>query len=209
MLVRRVDHQLHTLPPWASRAPTSALARTLRDRPWQQPTIAMRSATALVVVLLAAAHGYQEVHEIDTHTFDLKVREGVWLLMWYAPWCGHCKKMQPIFEEVAEYYHRRDDQVRVGRIDGTAHTGLASNAGVKGYPTLLLLRDGETIDEYKGPRTFEAITAFVDGTSNEPPSSTKVEKSSVPIIIFNNKKAGLGLGNNESISRRRGWWSRS
>jgi len=132
----------------------------------------MRSATALVVVLLAAAHGYQEVHEIDTHTFDLKVREGVWLLMWYAPWCGHCKKMQPIFEEVAEYYHRRDDQVRVGRIDGTAHTGLASNAGVKGYPTLLLLRDGETIDEYKGPRTFEAITAFVDGTSNEPPSST-------------------------------------
>lgn len=86
-----------------------------------------------------------------------------------APWCGHCKKMAPVYEKVAEHYHRAPNpRVHVGKIDGTAHPGLAAPFDLKGYPTVLLLRDGEMISEFNGPRTLDGIKAFVDGAINEP-----------------------------------------
>ena len=132
------------------------------------------ATTPLLILLLAtvgSVRAYQEAHEIDVNAWNSKVREGVWLIKWYAPWCAHCKKMTPIIEEVAEYYHRRDDKVKIGRVDATAHPGLATPFSIKGYPTLSLLRDGQLLAVYNGPRTFEAITAFVDETANAPPGS--------------------------------------
>lgn len=125
---------------------------------------------ALLFWCACSVAAYQEAHEIESKNFD-KVKDGVWLLKFYAPWCGHCKQMAPTYERVAEHYHRRgDDKVRVGRLDGTAHPNLAAPFNVKGYPTLVLLRDGHKIEEFKGERTFEAITAFVENESNAPPA---------------------------------------
>ena len=140
---------------------------------------------ALSLLLLASCgqlgHGFQEAHEISTRNFD-KVKQGMWLLKFYAPWCGHCKKMAPVFEEVAEHFHRQDgSHVSVGRIDGTAHPGLTEPFNVKGYPTLLLLRDGDVLAEFKGPRTFKAITEFVESASSgELPHAPSAPRSPTP-----------------------------
>ena len=77
--------------------------------------------------------------------------------------------MAPVYEKVAEHYHRAPNpRVRVGKIDGTAHPGLAAPFDLKGYPTVLLLRDGEMIAEFNGQRTLEGIKAFVDGAIDGP-----------------------------------------
>jgi len=117
----------------------------------------------LLMLLLSIHHAsaYQEAYELDVLTYT-KVGQGVWLLKFYAPWCGHCKKMAPVFEKVAEHYHRAGEHVRVGKIDGTAHPRLAEPFEIKGYPTLVLLRDGVKVAEFDGPRTFDALTSFVE-----------------------------------------------
>ena len=78
--------------------------------------------------------------------------------------CGHCKKLAPVYEKVAEHFHRADPQkAYIGRVDATAHPGLANPFDIKGYPTLVLLRGGQRVAEYSGERTFNGLVSFVDG----------------------------------------------
>jgi thioredoxin domain-containing protein 10 len=55
----------------------------------------------------------------------------------YAPWCGHCKKLEPIFKHVDQSL-AMDRDVRVGRIDCTRFPSMAQEFNIKGYPTLIL-----------------------------------------------------------------------
>lgn len=67
-----------------------------------------------------------------------------------------------------EHFHRQTPQtVRVGKVDATANPGIAAPFDIKGYPTLLLLRDGMLVAEHKGARTFEALVAFVEDSLSD------------------------------------------
>ena len=160
---------------------------------------------ALVLLLGHSAHAYQEAHELNVRNWDAKVREGTWLIKFYAPWCGHCKKMAPVFEEVAEHFHRRGDGVRVGRLDAQAHPGLLTPFDVKGYPTLLLLRDGVQVAEFKGARTFEAISAFVESASRAPAPSAPA--GARPHAATRGASGRGALAWREALRRRLAWWS--
>lgn len=54
----------------------------------------------------------------------------------YAPWCGHCKKLEPIWRHVAQALHHSD--IRVGKIDCTRYKRVVSEFGLSGYPTIML-----------------------------------------------------------------------
>jgi thioredoxin domain-containing protein 10 len=58
------------------------------------------------------------------------------LPQFYAPWCGHCKKLEPIFNHVAQALH--DSPVRVGKVDCTRFPTVATEFKVNGYPTIIL-----------------------------------------------------------------------
>ena len=64
---------------------------------------------------------------------------GRWFVKVYTPWCGHCKKLAPIWEDIAETL---DQEVKVGEIDATQQTRLAERFNIQGYPTLLLIENG-------------------------------------------------------------------
>lgn len=53
----------------------------------------------------------------------------------YAPWCGHCKKLEPIWNQVAHALY--DTEIRVGRVDCTRFTAVASEFMIKGFPTIM------------------------------------------------------------------------
>lgn len=59
-----------------------------------------------------------------------------------APWCGHCQRLAPAFAQAAAALRDESSPVRLGKVDATAQTALASEFGITSYPTLKLFRDG-------------------------------------------------------------------
>ncbi|TNN44388.1 Protein disulfide-isomerase TMX3 [Liparis tanakae] len=79
----------------------------------------------------------------------------------YAPWCGYCKKLEPVWHDVGVELKTSGSPVRVGKMDATAYSGMSSEFGVRGYPTIKLLK-GDLAYNYKGPRTKDDIVEFAN-----------------------------------------------
>uniref|UniRef100_A0A674AE77 protein disulfide-isomerase n=1 Tax=Salmo trutta TaxID=8032 RepID=A0A674AE77_SALTR len=100
------------------------------------------------------------VEELDDTFKDTRV-DDVWLVDFYAPWCGYCKKLEPVWYDVGVELKSSGSPVRVGKMDGTAYSGMSSEFGVRGYPTIKLLK-GDLAYNYKGPRTKDDIVEFAN-----------------------------------------------
>jgi protein disulfide-isomerase A1 len=93
------------------------------------------------------------------------------VVKFYAPWCGHCKTLAPIWDKLGEAF-KADKKVVVAKYDMTANDlPPGSKFEVKGFPTIVLFKDGKHTT-YTGERTEEAIAAFVKaGGVLAPPSA--------------------------------------
>eukprot|EP00527_Entomoneis_sp_CCMP2396_P009426 CAMPEP_0198138982 /NCGR_PEP_ID=MMETSP1443-20131203/2322_1 /TAXON_ID=186043 /ORGANISM="Entomoneis sp., Strain CCMP2396" /LENGTH=508 /DNA_ID=CAMNT_0043800941 /DNA_START=16 /DNA_END=1542 /DNA_ORIENTATION=+ len=80
----------------------------------------------------------------------------VWLLKFYAPWCGHCKRMAPMLDSVAP---KIAPSMAIGKIDCTTERKLCDVHKVKGYPTMKYSVDGK-LHDYPGGRTEAEILQF-------------------------------------------------
>ena len=82
-------------------------------------------------------------------------------LKMYAPWCGHCKRLAPTWEDLAEKH--TDSKVVIGEMDCTADNNkeLCSSMGVSGYPTLLYSK-GFEFEKYGSGRDIKELTNFVE-----------------------------------------------
>jgi protein disulfide-isomerase A1 len=76
----------------------------------------------------------------------------------YAPWCGHCKKLTPVWEEVGTSL-KDESNVVIAKIDATANS-LPDEVAITGFPTLILFH-GKTQTVYQGARDAESLAAFV------------------------------------------------
>ena len=79
------------------------------------------------------------------------------LLDFWAPWCGPCRMVVPIVEQIAE---DREDIV-VGKVNVDEQPELASQFGVMSIPTLVVLKDGQVGNQAVGARPREAIEALL------------------------------------------------
>jgi len=102
--------------------------------------------------------------DLNAENFDTLTQNGVWFLKFYAPWCGHCKHLAPVLEQVAKSL---DSQAHVGKIDCDTHTDLCRRFNVKGYPTLFI-KKGKALRSYSGGRTKEDIIKKVKIMLNDP-----------------------------------------
>ena len=82
------------------------------------------------------------------------------LVEFYAPWCGHCKKLEPELEIAARRLIVNNPVIHVAKVDATQEPDLAKEYGVSGYPTIKLLRKGKRF-EYNGPREADGIIAYM------------------------------------------------
>jgi protein disulfide-isomerase-like protein len=84
----------------------------------------------------------------------------------YAPWCGHCKKLAPEYDIVGEVFSRHSDSVSVAKVDCDAHGDLCKAHGVSGYPTLKWFDASGAAESYSDGRTSDEIIEFINEKTN-------------------------------------------
>jgi thioredoxin 1 len=94
--------------------------------------------------------------EVTDATFESEVlnADQPTLVDFWADWCGPCKMVAPVVEEIAAEY---DDQMKVAKMDVDSNPKTPGNYGIRGIPTLILFKDGEEAARIVGFRPKEAM----------------------------------------------------
>jgi len=100
------------------------------------------------------------------HDVAMDVEKDV-LVEFYAPWCGHCKQLVPIWDKLGEKYADNENIV-IAKMDSTANE--LEEVKVQGFPTIKLFKKGTNeIVDYNGDRTVEGFSKFLDEPAKEQP----------------------------------------
>lgn len=131
---------------------------------------------SLVIVVLAAL-SLADAGDVLTLTdadFDSRLADfDLTLVKFYAPWCGHCKKLAPEFEKAATVLKENDPPVTLAEVDCTGDgKDMCGKHGVSGYPTLKAFKGGEKAFDYDGPRDADGIVKYMKGKAG--PSSKQL-----------------------------------
>lgn len=104
------------------------------------------------------------------------------LLEFYAPWCGHCKSLAPILDEVAIAL-QSDSDVVIAKIDATANDIKDQRFEVKGFPTIYLYTATGKAISYDGDRTKDAIISFINTNKDSAEQSNIVTDVTVETVL--------------------------
>ena len=91
-----------------------------------------------------------EVKTLTDATFDGEVASGSVIVDFWAPWCGPCRMVGPVIEEIAQEH---GDKVTVGKVNVDENPAIAQKFGIMSIPTIILFKDGEASKKVIGARS--------------------------------------------------------
>jgi len=108
----------------------------------------------------------------------------------YAPWCGHCKQLAPVWDKLGEHFADRDDVV-IAKSDATANE--FAEVEVQGFPTLKYFPKGEkAIVDYSGGRDLESLIKFIENEGKEVEEEEEEDEDEEEVEEEEDEAAGEG-----------------
>ena len=100
---------------------------------------------------------------LTTSNYDEKISKGVTLVDFYADWCGPCKMVAPIIDELAEEVN----DANIVKVDVDESPEIAARFSVRSIPTFIVLKDGELVDQQAGARGDKGFFLDLINKANE------------------------------------------
>ncbi|UTJ06834.1 thioredoxin [Arcobacter roscoffensis] len=94
--------------------------------------------------------------ELNNDNFEETTKEGIALVDFWAPWCGPCRMLAPVIDELAQEF---DGKAKICKVNSDEEQDLAVKFGVRSIPTIIFMKDGEVVDTMIGASSKQA---FVD-----------------------------------------------
>lgn len=161
--------------------------------------------------LVAAAAAKSAVLDLIPKNFDKVVLKSgkPTLVEFFAPWCGHCKNLAPVYEELALAFEYAKDKVQIAKVDADAERDLGKRFGVQGFPTLKFF-DGKSDKptEYNGGRDLESLSSFITEKTGVKPRKKMEQPSNVIMLNDATFKKQIGGDKNVLVAFTAPWCGR-
>jgi thioredoxin 1 len=89
-----------------------------------------------------------KVQQLTDKTFDEAISEGITLVDFWAEWCGPCRMLSPILEELSE-----ETDVTIAKVNVDDNPDTAAKYGVRSIPTVIAFKDSNVVEQYVGVKT--------------------------------------------------------
>ncbi|NCO01893.1 MAG: thioredoxin [Epsilonproteobacteria bacterium] len=97
--------------------------------------------------------------DLTASNFEATLADGVSLVDFWAPWCGPCRMIAPIVEELAGDY---EGKANVCKVNTDEEQDIAVKFGIRSIPTILFFKNGEMVDQIVGAQSKQALAAKID-----------------------------------------------
>ncbi|XP_042034450.1 protein disulfide-isomerase-like [Salvia splendens] len=153
------------------------------------PLLLIAFAVAASISTAEESESKEFVVTLDHSNFTEFVAKHKFVVVeFYAPWCGHCKKLAPEYEKAASVLSTSDPPVILAKVDANEeqNKAISNEFEVRGFPTIKILRyGGSVVQEYKGPREAEGIVTYLKKQSGPATFEIKAPEEANSVIDDN------------------------
>ncbi|KZC12816.1 PREDICTED: protein disulfide-isomerase A3 [Dufourea novaeangliae] len=153
----------------------------------------------LFLVLVTVLAEEKDVVDLtdDNFSHELERLENT-LVMFYAPWCGHCKRLKPEYAKAAEMLLGNDPPISLAKVDCTESGKETCNKySVSGYPTLKIFSRGDLVSDYNGPREAAGIAKYMKAQIG-PAAKELTDESSLKSFLESDEVGVVGFFENDN-----------
>lgn len=131
------------------------------------------------------------------------------LVEFFAPWCGHCKNLAPVYEELGQAFAFAKDKVSIAKVDADREKELGKRFGIQGFPTLKWF-DGKSNkpEDYNGGRDLESLSEFITKKTGIKPKKAAKLPSHVQILTDTSFKTEIGSDKDVLVAFTAPWCGR-
>lgn len=104
-----------------------------------------------------------KVLSLNPSSFGSTLAQGPLFVKFFAPWCGHCKKLAPTWAQLAKA--TQNGRVNIAEVNCDDHSALCQKYNIEGYPTLVYFGNDMKTTEYKNSRKFDQLISFIEKAS--------------------------------------------
>ena len=92
--------------------------------------------------------------ELNNSNFEETIKEGVTMVDFWAPWCGPCRMIAPVVEELAEDF---EGKATIAKVNTDEEQDIAVKFGIRSIPSILFFKNGEVVDQMVGAASKDAF----------------------------------------------------